>query len=809
MTPAINTLSKRVILCCRAALMIMLGFGISLVHAQELEEVVVTAQKREQALSDVGISINVLTGDQLDRLGWTDSTKVAALASGVDISAGGGGQNQQFVIRGASLNEFNENVEGTTAIYLDEGYIANLGAGIFGMFDIERVEILKGPQGTLFGRNATAGLVHYISRSPTEELEGYVDLTLGDFDLVNFQGAISGPLGENVSVRAAGFYRHHDDLYNNLYPLDAVGGAPPEGGGQGFWNDDTIAGRLRLTWDINEDVSLDLMAHGYSVEQGENPYQQLPTVAVFDAAGTVVDVLVADSDEIREGIGPNGEAIDVTGDGNPLRPVAGGDFFGYVDPDGPGRNLSKDWAYDDKAKFDFYGFLGKLNWEFDNGVSLTAISDYKYFDRIQTTDVDAGPVNQLVYEQITDGQWQFSQEVRLDGETEKTRWVTGFYYLTIDSHFINGFMIPPGSLFIPFGPFFGIPDGEPWDAPNDQELETDSYSLFGQVEYDLTDQLTLIVGARVILEEKDFKLTSLASISSDPFRHDLDQPTFFFPTFAEDPCTPACSPYVESISDTLWAGKIQLDWKPNEDWLVYLGLNRGVKAGNFNAPLPLTGPPLPAADIGYDAEELLALELGFKTTAFDGRARISGAAYYYDYTDYHNFSFVSVSSIVTNQNATNIGVELDIAATLVDGLDIITGFSYFDFEVKDVVISPGFVRDSEPTYSPDFTWHGLARYEWPLANGRVAVQLDANYRSSFFTNVNNFTANEIDDTWMANANISFTNADDTWRFTLFVNNFTDEVNEIIKFDLATLCGCNEVAYAPPRWWGARLRYNFR
>jgi iron complex outermembrane receptor protein len=807
MTPAISTYWTRVILSGRAALIIVCGFGISLVHAQGLEEVLVTAQKREQAISDVGIAITAFTGDQLDNLGWVDSTKIAQLAAGVDISAGGGGQNQQFVIRGASLNEFNENVEGTTAIYLDEGYIANIGAGIFGMYDIERVEILKGPQGTLFGRNATAGLVHYVSRAPTEELEGYADLTVGDFDLVNFQGAISGPLGENVRGRAAVYYRTFDELYNNKYPRDAVGGPPPDGGGQDHWNDNTIAGRLRLDWDINENVSVELMGHAYSVEQGENPYQQLPTVAVFDEGGTVRDVLVSAPDELREGIGPNGEAIDVNGDGNPFRPVAGGDFFGYVDPDGPGRDLSKDWAYDDKSEFDFYGFMGKLNWELDNGIALTAISDYKYFDRIQTTDVDAGPVNQLVYEQITDGQWQFSQEIRLNGETQNTRWVGGLYYLTIDSRFINGFMIVPGSLFIPFAPP-GIPAGEPWDAPNDQELETDSYSLFGQLEYDLTDQLTLIAGARVIREEKDFNLTSLASVSTDLFKHDTDA-VFFFPTFAEDPCMPACSSFSDDYDKTLWAGKIQLDWKPNDDWLVYLGLNRGVKAGNFNAPLPLTGPPLPAQDIGYDEEELLALELGFKTTAFDGRAQITGAAYYYDYTDYHNFSFVSVSSIVTNQDATNVGVELDIAATPVDGLDIITGFSWFDFEVEDVVLAPGFVRDSEPTYSPDFTWHGLGRYEWPLAGGRLAVQLDANYRSSFFTNVNNFSANEIDDTWLANASASFTTADDAWQFTLFVNNFTDEENEIIKFDLATLCGCNEVAYTTPRWWGARLRYSFR
>ncbi len=142
---------------------------------------------------------------------------------------------------------------------------------------------------------------------------------------------------------------------------------------------------------------------------------------------------------------------------------------------------------------------------------------------------------------------------------------------------------------------------------------------------------------------------------------------------------------------------------------------------------------------------------------------------------------------MTNQDATNYGVELDIATSPVEGLDIITGFSFFDFEVEDVVLSPGFVRDSEPTYSPDFTWHGLVRYEWPLGGGNVAVQVDGNYRSSFFTNVNNFSANEIDSQWLGNARVAYTTGDGVWEFSLFVDNITDEENEIIKFDLATLC----------------------
>ena len=787
-----------------------LAFLPVIASAALLEEVVVTAQKREQSVYDVGISITAFTGDQIDQLGYTDSTKVAALAASVDVSAGGGGQNQQFVIRGASLNEFNEIAEGTTAIYLDEGYIANIGAAIFPLLDMERVEILKGPQGTLFGRNATAGLVHYISRAPTDEFEGYGDVTYGSYDQVNFQGAVSGPLGEGLSARAALYYNRHDGIYNNIYPdtgplsAPAVGGAPP-GGGKDHWNDDTIAGRLKLRFEPSEDVAIDLMGHGHRIEQGENPYQEISTIAVCDEQGRIVETLIAAPDETRTVIGPGG--ANVGGNCQPTtdtRPVPGGDFFGFVDPDGDGLDVSKDWAYDDKAVFEFYGINGKLSWGMGDNMTLTAISDYKKFDRIQTTDVDAGPTNQLVYEQITD-QWQFSQELRLNGETERTRWVAGLYYLNVNTDFTAGFLIPPGSLFVPFGPAFGIPDGLPYDAPNDEKLETDSYSAFGQVEYDLTNSFTFTIGARIIQEEKDFSLRALASISDDLLRHDLDQPTFFFPTNMEDP---SGAPYLEDTSDTLWAGKVQLDWKPNEDLLLYASVNRGVKAGSFQAPLPLTGPPLPADDIGYDEEKLLAFEGGFKAVLMGGRARVSGAVYYYDYDGYHNFSFVGVSSVVTNQEATNVGGEIDIALSPFDGFDLIMGLGAFDFTVKDVAFPGGIVGDREPTYSPDFTWSGLARYEWPLANGAMAVQMDANYRSKFYTNVNNFAANAIGDSIEGNANISYTADGGKWSLTFFINNIANARNETIKFDLATLCGCNEVAYVKPRWFGGSLRYNF-
>jgi len=180
-------------------------------------------------------------------LGVEDSFDIAAFTPGVHISGNIAGQNTQFTIRGVTQNDFNDIIEAPTAVYLDEGYIAIAQAQSFALFDIERVEILKGPQGTLYGRNATGGLVQYFSNKPSlEGAEGYLDVTYGIFDTSadadqkRIEGALGGPLSETVAVRVAFLYNQHDGYLDNLYPLDAVGAPPGPGAGADMGDDDTF-----------------------------------------------------------------------------------------------------------------------------------------------------------------------------------------------------------------------------------------------------------------------------------------------------------------------------------------------------------------------------------------------------------------------------------------------------------------------------------------------------------------------------------------------------------------------------------------
>lgn len=230
--------------------------------AQVLGEIIVTAQKKEQAMQDVGITMNAFTGDQLKSLNVEQSIDIAKFSPGVHLSGALAGQNTQFTIRGVTQTDFNDIVEAPNAVYLDEGYIPIAQAQTFGLFDIERVEILKGPQSTLFGRNATGGLVQYISRKPTfDRTEGYADVSYGLFDVsgdpnfVRLEAAVGGPLSDKVAGRVAFMHNNQDPYLINRYdPNDqfAFGAAtigaglandPGPGSGADMGDDETTAAR--------------------------------------------------------------------------------------------------------------------------------------------------------------------------------------------------------------------------------------------------------------------------------------------------------------------------------------------------------------------------------------------------------------------------------------------------------------------------------------------------------------------------------------------------------------------------------------
>lgn len=785
-----------------AASVIALAVGTSTAaYAQNDSEIVVTAQRRSQSIQDVGIAMTAFSGDTLRQMGVGSSVDIARLTPGVSISASAGGQNSQFSIRGVTQNDFSDAIEAPVAVYVDETYIPNLNGQIFGTFDLDRVEVLKGPQGTLFGRNATGGLVHFIPKKPSDTPEGYLDLTYGRFNHVRIEGAMGVPLSEKVQVRISGLYNRYDPILKNIYPtgLGSTVGATPPGPkyGQDLWNDDTFAVRGQIQFKPTEDLTIRLTGSIARTKFGENPYNSVATIAVYDDQQRLVNVKFADANETRIAIGPNGENVGL--DGLPTtstRPVAGGDLFGFVAPSAKSLKVSKDWALSKLNHLTSYDTAMHIDYDF-GGAQLVAITNYRRFDKFNGTDVDAGAANLINF--ISDSlQKSFSQEVRLSGGDKGFRWVTGAYYLHINSHVNNGFEAPRNSIFAGYFPGF---EASGIDLVNDVRLKTDSYSAFANIEYEFLPKWTFLLGGRLIYEKQDYSFASYGYANYDDYAFDIAGAPLF--TSADNP------PYANRRHKTLWAGKAQIEFRPNDDTLLYMGVNRGVKGGNYNAVLP-DGTVLAASQIPYKPETLTSYEGGFKLTLLDSKLTLDGSAYYYDYKNYQAFTFANVSGIVSNNDARTYGAELSINARPVEGLNIGAGISVLDAKVKDLALAPGLVRDVKPTFTPTTQLAGQINYTIPanVAGGSVTVGGDVSWRSKVYGNIRNFDADVIKSYFLANAHVYWTSDDDHYKLGFGVDNIFDKRYRTVTYNLATLCGCNEESYGNPRWWNINFKYTY-
>jgi len=768
-------------------------------------EIIVTAQRREQNVQKVGIAITAFSGTQLRALNVIDSRELAAITPGVHLGGALAGQNSQYTIRGVTQNDFNDIVEAPNAVYLDDGYIA-IGQGqTFALFDIDRVEVLKGPQGTLFGRNATGGLVRYITRKPRlDRVEGFVDLNYGLYNSLGSPGGFHGeaavnvPLTSTIATRAAVMWNKSGPYVRNFYPAGAVGGSPGPGAGANLGDDDTLAGRITTLFEPSDGARILLSVNAARTRMSTAPYQEKATIGQFNAAGELINVVDASPTETRASIGANGQdhGSDLNNDGSFGdsfgRPVPGADFFGYKDPDGAGPRTSSDFAFRNQGRVRTWG--ANLNGEFEiaDGIKLAAVTDYKNFYKLGFVDVDSGPGNQAgVYQGVRAS--TVSQEVRLSGKGSLVDWTAGLYYLHIKAHSISGLKFPVGSV---------VP-GAPFDIGADATLKTNSYSAFGQLDWHIAPRLTLITGARVIRERKNYDFFQGIWGTADSRQVEIGTPTVIGPLFGAGGPTG----YADKSGHTLWAGKAQLDFQVNPDLLVYAGINRGVKAGSYNAPVP-GGLPVPTSSIPYKAEVLTNYEGGIKYTFPDRATRFNASAFYYDYKNYQAFLFSGVGGIVINADDRTYGGEASLFTSPVKGLDLGLSVSYFDAKVKNVPLRAGgpIQRDVRPVYAPPLQGSAIVRYEWEALGGKLSVQGDASYTDPFFYNLRNFDADKYGRTVMVNAGFGWSN--DVWSLNFRIKNLTNVHQGIQGFDLATFCGCNEVSYKPPRFFQLGVRYSF-
>ena len=392
----------------------------------QLETIVVTAQRREEDLQRVGITVTALGGSLLREQGIQNTIDIARFVPGLFISGNGAGENSQFSIRGVTQNDFADTAEGPVAVYVDESYIPNLQGQNFGLFDIDRVEVLKGPQGTLFGRNATGGLVSYVIKKPTDTPTGLVDLTYGSFNQVRVDGGVGGPIAEGLTGRVSFFWNSHDPVWKNVYPQGEPAGipvgAPPSPCCQDLGGLDGGAGRVQLQYKPDDDLTVRLLAAYNHQSTSTAPYTSVPTVPVVNGNGAVVGGFFASPTETRTGVGPNGANYAGFGGAPPSR-LPGADWFGFIAPNPQSLKLSEDFARSNLDYSESYDVGLHVTYNLGD-IKLVSISSFRQFSKLGELDADSTPVN-FLDEGSKGSATDFSEEARLESSSDVLDWTGG------------------------------------------------------------------------------------------------------------------------------------------------------------------------------------------------------------------------------------------------------------------------------------------------------------------------------------------------------------------------------------------------
>ena len=686
-----------------------------------LEDILVTAQKREQRLQDVGVSETAFGAKDLQDLQITSPTDLVQHVVGL--------QSNQFSpaltvfnIRGVSQNDSADHYEPPVAVYQDDSYSATMAGGSIPIFDMQRVEVMRGPQGTLFGRNATGGLVQFISNKPTDGWEGYGQATFGTFRTRELEGAISGPITKSLQFRLAGLGEVSDGYMRDATSAD-------------HGDNDHYSLRLHVAWQPTDNVSALL-----TLRDTRNKHEVQASMYTWNAA-------YPNAQGLGYFIGPTA---------NPWGTCPGCDAIGYKSPyvfPSPWQ-VSTNFANDFDRTMKDASF--KIAWSLVRA-DIVSISDYQRLDKAYIENCGSAPIIECIFP-ANQFLTQYSEEIRVSAKADSAHhWVLGAYYLSVDSRDKSGVATPA----------FGGPYAYATDI---YRVKTKSWAVFAQDDYAFSESWSGTVGVRYWNDAK----------TDDYYDNVADGPTAIgFESYFNPTLNPGlANPTFHDVS-----AKLEVDYKPTRDVLTYLSWNRGTKSGGFSAPMFF--PPDPAA-LKYDNEVLNSYEIGAKVAAFGGKLRLNLAAFYYDYRKYQAFSYIDLVEAINNRQASERGAEVEADWAPSSNWYVHIGASTLDSTVKGVVLPDGEIVDRSLPQAPSFSGNALLRFQWHSFGGTASIQADAAYNGpQYFTVLESPVDYEGGRTVM-NARASYTSADSRWTTSLSATNLTNKIYRIYSLDLSII-----------------------
>jgi outer membrane receptor protein involved in Fe transport len=619
-----------------------------------LEEVVVTAQKREQNLQDVPVAVTAFTGEMLRETGVRDMFELSSIAPSLSVEQVQTSTATSFGIRGVFTSSQNFGLESSVGLYVDGVYRARQGSMINNMVDVASVEVLRGPQGTLFGRNTPAGAVVINSVKPDFEGTGFLEAGAGEYNLVDVSGAKSFTVIDDVlAVRFTGFNMDRDGY------VDVVGNNIQE---EDSFNDRNRWGlRFQTLYTPNNDLTLHLIADHSEVNE------------VCCAVGNWQTNFYAQNPPPPQKPGTDLTVQDDLG-GTVL---SGKDFYDYkVSASLKPKSENKD-----------EGVSLQADWQTDYFL-VTSISAYRKHDSYDSVDADFYDVDALIRTNDLK-QDQFSQELRISDNMDKLNYVAGLYYyyqkLDTESDTIVGEDLAPiASALVGFNipPAF-FPAGS--SALNVADQKHNSYAVFGQVDYHFTEQFILTAGLRWTSENKDMQNTFTESPTPAP------------PGFALFPPLAPRTNVDENFDESKVTGTLKLSWFMNELTMFYASYGTGYKAGGVN-----TDRIAESLDTVFDPETAESYELGMKAEFPDQALRVNVALHKTDTDDLQTISFQGTGFALDNAGtAETYGGEMDVLWLPTDNTTVTLGYAYNHAEYADFQNGPCWTGTPWQTGEPD------------------------------------------------------------------------------------------------------------
>jgi iron complex outermembrane receptor protein len=787
----------------------------------QIETVIVTAEFRETDVQDTPVAITAISGEMLDARAQSNVFQVAAQAPNVSLTPGGQGRSGMMAsIRGIGQIDFIAALEPGVGIYVDDVYYPQLTGSLLDLLDLDRVEILRGPQGTLAGRNSIGGAIRLYSKQAGSDEGGRVSVGYGSFDQVDVRGMADIELSPGtLYARFAGASRARNGYIDVIdYECSHPGsGVYTNATGRrdcklDEWGDQAyVTGRANLRWTPSDRLGIDFIADFLNDSSGTaastllyadrtaieaSPLQ--PSLSIDD--GDPGTPLVYFRDHIFVPHGPYRNPNDPINDPyvnyatltDPYTtmPIAGGDTLAGT------TGVPVNWkplSLPSRNTLDHRGLSLNLTWDITDRLSLTSISAYREYETWMTWDSDLSPIpvtmldNTLTHDQR-------SQELRLSGALDAVDYTVGAFYFDQYTDYTARVNLNYALIDFVHGP-------DPTPAS--------TWAVFGNATWHLTDRLNVSAGVRYSDELKDYTHRRHNPDYSDVAGSPAD------PGFPINVRVSNLDGATARFEDTRSDWRVAVDYGVGDSAMVYASAATGYKSGGVN-PRPFFIEQLNV----FNPETMVSYEFGFKSTLADNTVRLNAAVFTTDYEDIQLTlvecevpPFIDPDGIaapcakpanVGNADVSGIELELEWFATenlLVDGSISTIDFEYASVDAAALTGSPIAPLDMITPYTPELKWAVGVQYGVDLdSGGRFNIRLDTSFQDEVYTSATNDPLNLIEDYTLSNAKLWWQSADDEWDLGLEIRNLTDKLYYHSLFDQHLSVGQVQAQPAMPRTW---------